>query len=141
MDLSFDYWDTVQGLVDSCHRKGIQIDFNYDTIMKEFRNDIITIVYGANMAIILIVIYYLLRPRADEELFRRWWRTAGNKMFPALCILTICAIVALLTLSSRLLKYSFVSTDSFCNSPNVEHYQIGYGMLCFLVTVSIVTLL
>lgn len=137
MDLGVDFWERIDEMVTICKEKNADIDFNYDAVLVGFRNDFTTIIYGATMALILILIYYLLRPRGDEELFRRWWITAGNKMFPVLCILTICAIVALLTLSSHLLKYNFVHPDSFCNVPNVEAYQIGYGILCFMVAVAL----
>ncbi len=135
MDLGVDYWERIEELVATC--KGKNIDFDYDAVLVGYRNDFTTIIYGATMALILIVIYYLLRPRGNEELFRRWWITAGNKMFPVLCILTICAIVALLTLSSHLFKYNFVHPNSFCNTPNTSAYQIGYGLLVFMVAAAL----
>lgn len=137
MDLNYDYWERVKDLTNDCKAKNAHIDFDYDGVMVGYRSDFVTIIYSATMGLILILIYYLLRPRGNEELFRRWWITAGNKMFPVLCILTICAIVALLTLSSHLLKYNFVHPDSFCNVPNTSAYQIGYGLLVFMVGVAI----
>lgn len=127
---NFEYWNHIEELSRSCsHESGI----TYPVVLTQFRNDFITIIYGSTMSLILILLYYVLRPRNKEALFVRWWRTGGNNILPLLCVLTITVIVALMTLSSHLFKFNFVPDNSFCHSPNVPYYQLGYGFLCCVV--------
>ena len=128
-DFSFEYWEQIEVLANGCSKES---GITYPYVLTQFRNDFITIIYGSTMSLILILLYYVLRPRNNEALFMRWWRTGGNNILPVLCILTITVIVALLTLSSHLLKFNFVPAESFCHSPNVPYYQLGYGVLSIL---------
>ena len=134
---NFEYWDQIEQLANSCSKES---GITYPYVLTQFRNDFIAIVYTSTMALVMILLYYVLRPRNNNELFRRWWHTGGNTPLPILCLLTIVVVVALLTLTSHLLKFNFVPAESFCHSPNVPYYQLGYGVLSVLAAWGLVKL-
>ncbi len=138
MDLGPSYWQDLDEMFknSSCNE-----EIGYKYVQIQFRNSILTISYGCTIALILILLYYTLRPRSNNEIFIKWWSINGNKLFFVLLFLTTAGITALMTLISQIMNFSFILPEKICDFSNDASTTTGYTLLLAIVIYFIILLL
>ncbi len=138
MDLGPSYWQELDEMFKKSSCNDV-IGYKYAQI--QFRNSILTISYGCTIALILILVYYMLRPRSNNELFVKWWSIHGNKLFFSLILLTTAGITALMTLNAAVMNYSFIHPEAICEFANDSSTTIGYSLLLWVGLIFVILLL
>ena len=103
-----DYWDNIETRLAACPVH----EFTYEEDFNEFKGGFNTVIYSNISVLIMAVLYYLLRPKEDEE-FRRWWKSARYTLI-MMMLGTVCSIVCLVIVSSWLFSWYIIPNSKLC---------------------------
>jgi hypothetical protein len=104
---------------------------SYDTVFRSMQQALWACVMCSIMGLTLSSVYYVFQPLPGKDL-DGWCRNQGRVLFTSLIIVTMCAIVALLVLSSYLFTYYTVPTDDVCTY--TAEYLFNPGAICLILT-------
>jgi hypothetical protein len=80
-------------------------------------------IYAGTCGLIIIILYYLLRPDSDYEL-RRWSFYRGRFVVMCASTCTTCAIIGAMVNAATLFRWYSVPLDELCSDETEENFQI-----------------
>ena len=137
MEFNHEYWDSMRVISQNCSANVSSYNrstFGY--IFSTFRNSITLLSFSSATTVLVTVFYYLLRPRQCVNKFERWWHRSGKVMFFLNVGGTTITMVAVMFLTSILMRWHFIETDDICDNRNGPYYRAGY--FCLLAVLGVI---
>lgn len=126
---NFEYWDWVESTLAGCPDS----EFTYDQDFSQFNNAFHTVVYSAITALLVAMVYYLLRPRKESK-FKKWWKHA-RYVFIIMLGATVVSCVGLVATSAWLFSWYIIPTSKLCTFS--AKYSLGAGVAAISICVVI----
>ena len=120
--LNFEYWDALKTNIIDCS------DMDYDYTEVNLITPLYVCVSSSILSLIFAMMYYFLRPK---EHFADWWRYRGKWSVAMTLLLTVIAVVVILTIFATLMGWYVSSSDGICESweKNIGRYRAAYSFI------------
>jgi hypothetical protein len=125
------FFTELKSALSNCSTTGGSTKDSYDTVFHSMQQALWACIMCSIMGLTLSSVYYVFQPLPGKDL-DGWCRNQGRVLFSSLIIVTMCAIVALLVLSSYLFTYYTVPTEDVCTY--TAEYLFNPGTICLILT-------